>query len=138
MIEASWAAGLYDPPATAPEYDWDLDRWIRARRERDGHDRAFYNSARWRRLRASVMEGLHGASAMELAGSPARFEPAAVVHHVMRLGEWPGWGLSEWAEVGGAVVRNLLPLSQDAHDVAHGRFAHRARAPLDPLTEERW
>ena len=137
--EAAWCAGAFAPPASPPEYDWDLDRWIRARRERDGHDRAFYNSPAWRRLRARVIAESHGASMMELSSSPARFVPATVVHHVMRVGEHPGWALSEWAVEGGLVVRNLVPLSHDAHDVAHGRFRHRPRAAAaGPLTEERW
>lgn len=144
--ELSWSPGtLGPPPASRPEYDWDLDRWIRGRCG-DGCSRdrgkAFYDSARWLRLRRRVLDEAHGASLWELGQSPARFVPATTVHHVMRVGQWPGWALSEWA-VGpdGSVVRNLIPLSHDGHDAAHGRFGfrrQRGRGGDGPLTPERW
>lgn len=137
--EDAWCAGRFDPPARRPSYDWDLDRWIRARRERNGHDRAFYDSARWRRLRAKVLEECHGESLYELAQSPALYVPATTVHHVMLVERHPGWALSEWAvDVDGQLVRNLVPLSDAGHNVAHGRFRGSNVRKRSYVTEERW
>lgn len=121
-----------------PTYDRDLARWILERRERFGHDRAFYNSPAWRRLRAEVLAEFHGESQWELSLSPALYVPATVIHHVMHVEDHPGWALSEWAVRDGEVIRNLVPLSHDGHDVAHGRFGRGQRHRVKPLTDERW
>jgi hypothetical protein len=128
---------IYLPPR--PTYDHVLAEWIMERRERLGHDRAFYNCAEWRKLRARVLAEFHGESQWELGLSPARYVPATVVHHVMHVEDWPGWALSEWAvDECGEVIRNLMPLSHEAHDVAHGRFGRGQRHRNPPITEERW
>ena len=122
-----------------PVYDHALAEWILDRRERLGHDRAFYNSAAWRTLRAHVLAEFHSESQYELHQSPARYVPATVVHHVMHVEDWPGWALSEYAVDGsGEVIRNLIPLSHEAHDIVHGRFGTGQRHREAPLTEERW
>lgn len=122
-----------------PSYDHSLAEWILTRRERDGNDHAFYCLAAWRRLRARVLAEFHGESQWELGLSPARYVPATVVHHVMHIEDWPGWALSKWAvNERGEVIRNLVPLSHEAHDVAHGRFGRGQRHRNPPITEERW
>lgn len=139
MAPFSWASGVVALLVrVTPTYDRALADWVLARRERFGHDRAFYNSPAWRALRAKVLAEFHGESQYELGLSPARFVPATVVHHVMHVEEYPGWALSEWAVRDGEVVRNLVPLSHDGHDVAHGRFGRGQRRRADPLTEEMW
>lgn len=121
-----------------PSYDRALAEWILAARGRNGHDRAFYNSPEWRRLRAKVLAEFHGESQYELGQSPSRCVPATVVHHVMHVEDFPGWALSEWAVKDGEVIRNLVPLSHDGHNVAHGRFGRGQRHRARPLTAERW
>ena len=124
---------------TLPSYDHALAETILSRRERDGNDHAFYCSKQWRTLRQSVLEKFHFESQWELGLSPARYVPATVVHHVMHVEDWPGWALSEWAvDERGEVIRNLVPLSHEAHDVAHGRFGRGQRHRNPPITEERW
>lgn len=124
---------------TRPAYDHALAAWISERRAMLGHDRAFYNCPEWRRLRARVLAEHHGESQWELGLSPARYVPATVVHHVMHVDVWPGWALSEWAiDEHGEVVRNLVPLSHEGHDMAHGRFGRGQRHRVPPLTSERW
>lgn len=115
-----------------------MAEWILDRRERFGHDRAFYNSPAWRRLRAQVMAEFHGESQYELHQSTARYVPATVVHHVMHVEDWPGWALSEYAVRDGETIRNLVPLSHEAHDIVHGRFGPGKRHCEPPLTAERW
>lgn len=138
-VEDEWTAGVFEPPAKRPTYDMDLDRWIRSMRERVGHDRIFYNSAAWRHLREKVLDECHCESLYERSLSPARYVRATTVHHVMHLDRFPGWGLSEWAvDVDGQLVRNLVPLSHDAHDIAHGRFIGCGRRKSNPVTEEWW
>lgn len=136
-VELSWVGDLLaGPPARPPEPDWDLAEWVR-RESGPRHVRLYWLSA-WQRLRARVIAEAHGASAYELSLSPARYVPAECVHHVMRVSEHPEWALSEWAVDGrGDVVRNLIPLSREAHEIAHGRSGTPARRPR-PLTEERW
>lgn len=134
-VELAWCRGIFEPPTRRPEYDVDLDHWIR------NHGalrcKAFYQSPRWRELRARVLAETHGASVYELALSPARYSPAECVHHVMRVEDAPGWALSEWAVDGsGRVVRNLIPLSHAGHNVAHGR--EELAIPAPPVTVERW
>lgn len=122
-----------------PRYDWALDAWIRERRERwGGKDTAFYNCAAWRRLRAHVLAEFHGESQLELKWSPARYVPANVVHHEMHLDKFPGWGLSEFAVLDGEVIRNLTPLSYEAHDIVHHRFGKGQRQKVEPVTVEMW
>lgn len=121
-----------------PRYDWELDALLREQRKRNGHDRAFYNSARWRRLRARVLAEFHGESQYELGLEPSRYVPAETVHHVMHVDEYPGWALSEFAlDADGNLIRNLIPLSHAAHDIAHGRFGKNVRARA-ALTDEMW
>lgn len=122
-----------------PQYDWELDEWIRERRRKLGHDRAFYNSAAWRGLRAKVLAEFHGESQYELGLSPRRIVRAEVVHHVMHVEDFPGWALSEFAlDEHGEVIRNLVPLSHEAHDIAHGRFGKAQRIKGDDISIERW
>lgn len=71
-----WCAVIYLPPN--PAYDQALAEWILERRARLGHDRAFYNSAAWRRLRAKVLAEFHGESQWELGRSPALYVPCLV------------------------------------------------------------
>ena len=137
-VELGWVGDLFGaPPAVAPVPDWELADWIT--HESGPRHRRFYSSARWLRIRARVLAEAHGASAYELSLSPSRYEPATCVHHVMRVSAHPEWALSEWAVDGrGRVVRNLVPLSARAHDLAHGRFGFSPGQRPRPLTEERW
>ena len=122
-----------------PRYDWELDALLREQRKRNGHDRAFYNSARWRRLRARVLAEFHGESQYELGLSPRRIVRAEVVHHVMHVEDYPGWALSEFVlDEHGEIIRNLVPLSHEAHDIAHGRFGKAQRIKGDDISIERW
>lgn len=138
-VELSWCDGVFHPPVTVPTYDVELAEYIT---DHCGpRHKRFYDSARWLHLRARVIADAHGASLYELAQSPSRYVPATVVHHVMRVDDYPGWALSEWAvDERGRVIRNLVPLSHLGHDVAHGRFQpHGSHAPHAPmLTVERW
>ena len=60
------------------------------------------------------------------------------VHHVMHVDEYPGWALSEFAlDAEGNLIRNLIPLSHAAHDIAHGRFGKNVRSRV-ALTDEMW
>lgn len=124
-----------------PIYDVRLAARLRARRERDHTDKAFYDSAAWRKLRAKVLEEFHGECQDCLAKSPAKYSPAVHVHHEAHVDTLPGWALSEWyVDRSGNVVRNLVPLCHDCHDARHGRVRYRPGTSSDvaPLTVERW
>lgn len=136
--ELAWCSGRFgQPPAHPPEPDWELADWIR--NEAGPKRKRFYDSAAWLHLRSKVLAESHGASIYELTLSPARYVPATCVHHVMRVSQHPEWALSEWAvDETGAVIRNLIPLSHFAHDLAHGRCMPGGMGRAAPLTEERW
>lgn len=122
-----------------PEYDWDLHRFLTEMWERDHNHLRFYNSASWRRLRARVLEEFHWESQDELLASPAKYVRADVVHHDRYVDKYPGWALSEfWVDKDGAVRRNLVPLSHDAHEARHSRGRYYVRPVIDTLTPERW
>jgi hypothetical protein len=122
-----------------PEYDWDLDRYLRRMWEVRHNHRLFYQSARWRRLRQRVLEEHHYESWDELRATPARYVRATCVHHDRYVFNYPGWALSEfWCDDDGVVHRNLYPLSHEAHDARHGRIRHRQRRPDSELTKEMW
>ena len=122
-----------------PEYDWELHRFLTKMLERDGNHRRFYMARPWRRLRARILEEFHYESQDELAGSPARYVRADVVHHDRYVDRYPGWALSEyWMDASGVVRRNLVPLSHDDHEARHGRGRYHERARADLLTQERW
>lgn len=122
-----------------PEYDWDLHHHLMQMLARDGNQRRFYMSARWRRLRAKVLEESHFESQDELHATPARIVLATCVHHVMHVDELPGWALSEWyVDDSGQCHRNLIALSHEAHDARHGRMRFAKRKPQFELTKEMW
>ena len=124
-----------------PTYDRDLAARLTARRERDGTDKAFYDSAAWRHLRAKVLAEFHGECQDCLEMSPARYTPAAHIHHEMHVQTHPGWALSEfYVDQSGEVRRNLVPLCHDCHDRRHGRVGYRPHTSQDaqPLTDEWW
>ena len=124
-----------------PEYDWDLHRDLIAMRERYGNHRRFYKSMAWRRLRAKVLAEFRYESYDELRASPARYVRATCVHHDRYVDKYPGWALSEfWCDDDGNVLRNLFPLSHDAHDARHGRCGARTRPRVgEPqITDEWW
>lgn len=138
--ELAWCDGVFEPPPSPPHPDWELAAWMREHCAGALVNR-FYNRAAWRALRARVLAETHGASLYELSLSPARYVPARYVHHVMRVHEHPEWALSEWAALpDGRVVRNLMPLSFEGHELAHGRACH-GHVPRDgsrEITRERW
>lgn len=122
-----------------PEYDWDLDRYLRRMWEVRHNHRLFYQSAAWRRLRQHVLEEFHYESQDELLQSPARYVRATCVHHDRYVYNFPGWALSEfWVDDAGIVRRNLIPLSHEAHDLRHGRTHIGNRGPVFELTREMW
>lgn len=138
--ELAWCGDAFTPPPSPPRPDWELAAWMREHCAGALVNR-FYNRAAWRALRARVLAETHGASLYELHMSPSRYVPARFVHHVMRVHEHPEWALSEWATLSdGRVIRNLMPLSQEGHEVAHGRACH-GHVPRDgsrEITRERW
>lgn len=123
-----------------PVYDTELAKRLRARRERDHTDKAFYDSAAWRRLRAKVLDEFHNECQDCLAKSPARYTRAVHVHHEAHVETLPGWALSEtYVDGSGRVARNLVPLCHDCHDARHERVGHRPRdCEGDTITPERW
>ncbi|WP_051353814.1 hypothetical protein [Atopobium fossor] len=121
-----------------PVYNHALAQWILDRRSQKKSDHDFYCLSAWIKLRAHVLREFHGESQYELEQSPSLFVPANVVHHVMYVEDYPGWALSEFAVKDGEVIRNLVPLSHSAHDIAHGRFGKSQRTRKPPLTVERW
>lgn len=126
-------------PSTVPEYDWDLHRYLTRMWEERHNHRLFYQSARWRALRAKVLEEAHYESWDELHATPARYVRATCVHHDRYVFNYPGWALSEfWVDGDGIVRRNLYALSHDAHDARHGRNAIGQRRPQFELTKEMW
>lgn len=141
-IDAVWAEKFYGtPPIITPHYDAELARDLRRMLDKDGCLRNFYRSTAWRRLRKKVLEEAHGESIAELYEAPAKYVPAACVHHVLRVSSYPGYALSEWAmdRRTGIVVRNLIPLSDYAHNVVHERVGFtRELATSVALTPERW
>lgn len=138
--ELAWCGSVFTPPPSPPQPDWELAAWMREHCAGPLVNR-FYNRAAWRALRSRVLAETHGASLYELSQSPSRYAPARYVHHVMRVHEHPEWALSEWATLpDGRVIRNLMPLSFDGHEVAHGRACH-GHVPRDgsrQITKERW
>lgn len=127
------------PVSALPEYDWDLHHHLMQMLARDGNQRRFYMSARWRRLRARVLEEAHYESQDELHATPARIVLATCVHHEAHVDEQPGWALSEWyVDDSGQCHRNLIALSHEAHDARHGRMRFAKRAPAFELTKEMW
>lgn len=125
-----------------PTYDHDLAAKLKARRERDNTDKAFYDSAAWRRMRAKVLAEFHGECQDCLKKSPALYTPAVHVHHEAHVDTHPGWALSEFYvdPNSGEVKRNLVPLCHDCHDRRHGRVGYRPHTSHDvaPLTDEWW
>ncbi len=123
-----------------PTYDTELAARLRARRERDGGDKAFYDSRAWRdHLRVKVMADHHWECQDCLAKSPARYTRAEHVHHVMHVDQYPGWAMSEWAcDSRGNVIRNLVPLCHECHDRRHDRYMGVGGRAREPLTPERW
>ena len=123
-----------------PTYDARLAARLRARRERDHTDKAFYDSAAWRKLRAKVLDEFHHECQDCLAKSPARYTRAVHVHHEAHVETLPGWALSEtYVDGSGRVARNLVPLCHDCHDARHERVGHRPRdCEGDTITPERW
>lgn len=123
-----------------PEYDWELHDYLMRMLSRDGNQRRFYMSAKWRRLRAKVLEEAHYESQDELHATPARIVLATCVHHVMHVDELPGWALSEYyvSDDDHCTHRNLIALSHDAHDARHGRMRFAKRKPQFELTKEMW
>lgn len=120
--ELAWCGDAFTPPPSPPRPDWELAAWMREHCAGALVNR-FYNRAAWRALRARVLAETHGASLYELAQSPSRYVPARYVHHVMRVHEHPEWALSEWATLpDGRVIRNLMPLSFEGHEVAQGPY----------------
>ena len=126
-------------PKALPEYDWDLDRYLRRMWEERHNHRLFYQSARWRALRQRVLEEHHFESWDERHASPARYVRATCVHHDRYVFSYPGWALSEWwVDADGTVHRNLFPLSHEAHDARHNRNSFAKREPRFELTKEMW
>ncbi len=88
-----------------------------------------------------MLEQAHGESIAELYEAPTKYVPATTVHHVLRANVSPGYALSEWAmdKHTGQVVRNLIPLSDYAHNVVHNRVGSTRELQTSvALTPERW
>lgn len=141
-LDVQWARAIYpDPPPTAPGPDPELAALL-APMIGAGSLKPFYDSAAWRKARASVLAECHGESAWERQLSPARYEPATIVHHIYRVRRFPGLALSPWVRDPrtGRVERNLIPLSHEAHELAHGRAFPKGRRsrPDGGLPPKRW
>lgn len=141
-LDVQWVRALYpDPPLTAPGPDPGLAELL-APMIGAGSLKPFYDSAAWLKVRAAVLAECHGESAWERQCSPARYEPATIVHHIYRVRRFPGLALSPWVTDPrtGRVERNLVALSHEAHELAHGRAfpKGRGRRATDGLPPERW
>ena len=73
-------------------------------------DKQFYNSKRWLRLRAAVLQ--RDGYECQLAKMQGKHEPAVTVHHIFPRSQFPEYQWCDW---------NLISLSLPAHNMMHVR-----------------
>lgn len=94
-----------------------------------------YKTGTWYRLKADVLKEFHNECYM--CKEHGIIKPAQTVHHVKEVKKYPSLVYQEYYyDINGKKKRNLIPLCNDCHNLAHKRFGHPERKK--PLNEERW
>lgn len=110
------------------------EQWIREQISK-GEEWRFYKTKQWLELKSNVMEKHHYECQECL--KKGRYTRAKVVHHINELKQRPDLALNEYYIDGkGNKKRNLIPLCQECHNIAHNRIC--SNEYKKQLNEERW
>lgn len=97
----------------------------------------FYFTEDWKELRADVLEELHNECQECL--KQGKYTEADCVHHVNEVRNRPELALSKWyTDIKGNRQRNLVPLCNQCHNLAHPEKCLKKQKKDRFTNEELW